>query len=201
MGCTSIKTGLIKEDKILADEYEDYLQHISEKYIWSSKYDKGVGVGQLARTISILASKKWLGPNQEFNKVQLVYPVLLVQDSLFAAPVYGNFFSQAFKKLLVPDTELQSGILLKGQLQIVPLIVMTIDDLENLETSIQHFGFRNLLADYSRFYPDRLEPLHNFIAFSDYKQYMYHNKKISAASLELLDKAEKAIFPTVNESG
>jgi hypothetical protein len=195
-----IKTGFIREDKILADDYEDYLQHLSEKYIWSHR-DKGVGVGQLARTISILASKKWLGQNQEFDKVQLVYPVLLVQDSLFAAPVYGNFFSQAFKKLLIPDAELQSGILIKGQLRIAPLIVMTIGDLENLETSIRLFGFRDLLADYSRSYPDRLEPLHNFIAFSDYKRYMYHNKKISAAGLELLDKSKKTIFPTINESG
>ncbi|MCP4372605.1 MAG: hypothetical protein GY797_31530 [Deltaproteobacteria bacterium] len=195
-----IKTGFIREDKILADDYEDYLKHLSEKYVWSHR-EKGVGVGQLARTISILASKKWLGPNQEFNKVQLVYPVLLVQDSLFAAPVYGNFFAQEFKKLLAPDTELQSGILIKGQLQIAPLIIMTIDDLENLETSIQHFGFRDLLADYLQYSPDRLESLHNFIAFSDYKQYMFHNKKITATSLELFDKAKKAVFPKVNESG
>jgi hypothetical protein len=195
-----IKTGFIREDKILADNYEDYLRHLSQKYVWSDR-DKGVGVGQLARTVSILASEKWLGPSQEFDKVQLVYPVLLVQDSLFAVPVYGNFFAQEFKKLLEPDSELQSGILIKGQLQIAPLIVMTIDDLENLETSIQHFGFRDLLSDYSQNYPDRLEPLHNFIAFSDYKQHLFHNKKISATSLGLIDKAKKAIFPTVNESG
>ena len=44
-------------------------------------------------------------------------------------------------------------------------------------------------------------PLHNFIAFSDYKQHLFHNKKISAASLEFIDKAKKAIFPMVSESG
>lgn len=188
-----IKSGLIREDTILAEDHETYLQHLKNKYVWSDG-NKGVGVGQLAKSINIIASKKWLGRNQEFSKVRLVYPVLLVHDSLLAAPVYGNFLALEFKKLLYPDMELSSGELLKADLRVAPLIIMTVDDLENLETSIEHFGFRELLFAYSQRVPDRMMSLHNFLAFSEFSKHLYHNRKIAEAGLEILDKVKEKVF-------
>lgn len=189
-----IKTGLIREDTILSEDYNNLLDQIRQKYVWSEK-DKGVGVGQLAKAINILAKKNWIGSNQEFSKVQLVYPVLLVYDHLLGAPVYGNYLASEFKELLFPDNELPSGELVKANLRIAPLIIMTIDDLENLETSIEHFGFRHLLSEYSRVCPDRLTSLYNFIAASDFKDKIYHNKTIAAAGLNILEKVKEKVFP------
>jgi len=73
--------------------------------------------------------------------------------------------------------------------------VLTVDDLENLETSVEHFGFRDLLSDYVRSCSDGLEPLHNFIASSEYKQHIYHNRNIATSGLDILDKVKEAIFP------
>lgn len=201
-----IKAVWIREDEILSEDYEKYLQHLRKKYgvtEGTSRDRKIKGVGQLARITNMLATtKEWLGQNEEFSQVQLIYPVLVVYDPFLAAPVYGNILASEFKTLLAPEAELQSGELRKGQLRIAPLIVMTIEELENLETSIEHFSFRDLLADYSRACPDRLMSFYNFIATSKYSHQMYHNRSLNTTILEILHKSREAIATTDgNESG
>lgn len=191
------KTGLIREDKILIDDYEKYLHHLREKYVESHQGNKGIG--QLAKIINMLASRKWLGENQEFSEAERIFPVLVVHDPLLSAPVYGHFFASEFDRLLEPDSRPQFGTCLKGNLRITLPIVITIDDLENLETSIEYFAFRDLLSDYSRTCPDRLESLHNFIAFSHYKHHMYHNRNIASAGLAIIEKSKNAIFPEAKD--
>jgi hypothetical protein len=124
----------------------------------------------------------------------LIY-LLVVYDPLMTAPAYGHFLASEFKTLLTPDYELPSGHLQKRQLRVAPLIVMTVDDLEDLETSVEHFRFRDLLAEYSRTCSDRLTSLHDFIALSKYSPQMYHNRTLAARGMEILDKSRKAIFP------
>lgn len=190
-----IKTGFIPENSILSASYENYLDQIRKRYVRDQR-DRGVGVGQLARAINSLADKKWVGSHQEFSKAQLVYPVLLVHDQLLDAPVHGYHLALEFKELLSPDTELPSGELVKAHLRIAPLIIMTVDDLENFEVSIEHFGFRDLLSAYSQHCPDRLISLHNFISVSAFKNRIYQNKTIAAAGFKILEKAMERIFPS-----
>ena len=104
--------------------------------------------------------------------------------------------------LVAPDAELPSGELKKGQLRIAPLIVMTVEDLEDLETSVEHFRLRDFLDDYSRSCADRLISLRSFIAFSKYGQHMYHNRNVAANGLEILQRTQETVFPTAGgESG
>lgn len=193
-----MKAVWIREDKILTENYKTYLEHLREKYgVTKSTFRgrKNKGVGQLARIIKALASKEWVGQSKEFSKTQLIYPVLVVHDPFLVAPVHGNFLASEFKSLLTPDSELSSGELKKGRFRIAPLIVMTIDDLENLETSVEHFGFRELLAEYSQSCPDRLMSLRNFIASPMCNKKMYHNRKIAIKCSELLRKSKEVVFP------
>lgn len=193
------KTGLIREDKILIDDYERYLDHLREKYFQNPK-GNNKGIGQLVKITRMLASKKWLGENQEFSQAKRIYPVLVVHDPLFSAPVYGQFFASEFEELLEPDSIPQRGLCLKGNLLISLPIIITIDDLENLESSIEHFSFLDLLSDYSRSHPDRLESMHNFLAFSHYKQHIYQNRDIASAALDIIDKGERIIFPEAKDT-
>jgi hypothetical protein len=193
-----VKSGLIPETAILCDDYETLLQSMRNKYSVASN-SKGrpklKGVGQLARSAKSLATKKWAGKADEFQSVQFIYPVLIVYDTFLTSPVYGSFFASEFASHLEPDTTLASGIIVKRDMKIAPVILMSIDDLENLETSVEHFGFRELLADYSRSCPDRLMSLHNFIAFSTkYRDAMYHNRNLASSALELLDKCGEEVF-------
>ena len=187
------KFGLIREDKILSSDYESYLDHVRDKYVKNLKGNKGIG--QLVRTVKLLASKKWLGNNFEFARAEKIYPILIVHDPLLNAHVYGHFFAKEFENLLEPDTKLQNGIWVKESLHIAPPIIITIDDLENLETSIEHFGFRDLLNDYSNSHPDRIESLHNFLTSSHYKNHILHNRNLAKAGLDIIEKSAQAIFP------
>lgn len=193
-----VKSGFIPENAVLGDDYETLLQSMRERYSITSK-SKGrpklKGVGQLARAITSLTTKKWAGKGDEFRAVELIYPVLVVHDTFLTSPVYGNFFASEFAAHLEPDSTLPSGIFVKGDMKVAPVIVVSVDDLENLETSIEHFGFRDLLADYSDFCSDRLMSLHNFIAFSTrYREAMYHNRNLASSGLEILDKCGEAVF-------
>jgi hypothetical protein len=187
------KTGLIREDKILVDDYELYVKHIREKYVQTQNDNKGIG--QLAKIVKFLASRKWLGENQEFSRAKKVYPVIVVHDPLLSAPVYGEFFASEFLRLFNHETLVPNGQFLIGNLEVVLPIIITIDDLENLEVSIEHFGFRDMLSDYSRSCPDRIVTLHNFIASSPYNKKMYHNRNIANSSIDIVNKSKKAFFP------
>lgn len=63
------------------------------------------------------------------------------------------------------------------------LIIMTTEDLEDLEVSVRNFGFKELLTDYSKECPDRLVNLRNYIVSSKYKKLMCHNKYPMSSSL------------------
>jgi hypothetical protein len=184
------KTGLIREDKILNDDYEIYIEHLRERYAAENK-----GIGQLVKAVQFLASRKWLGDNLEFNKVKKVYPVIVVHDQLLSAPVYGEFFASEFLQALGINSLVPNGQLLIENLVVTLPIIITIDDLENLETSIEHFGFRDMLSDYSKSCPDRIVTLHNFIASSSYNKQMFQNRNIAASSVDIVNKSKKAFFP------
>ena len=193
-----VKSTFIPEDVILCDDYETLLHTMRERYSRTRTPRGGMklkGVGQLARTATSLAIGKWAGDGNEFRTVRLIYPVLVVHDSLLTSPVYGNFFASEFATHLQPDSTLPSGIFVKGDKRIAPVIVMSVDDLENLETSIEHFSFRDLVADYSSNCLDRVMSLHNFIAFSErYRGAMYHNRNLASSALEILNKCSEALF-------
>lgn len=192
-----IKAVLIQEDVILTDDYEIYLSHLRKKYSLTEDGKNRIsikGIGQIARIVNAISSEARLTLSKRFDKTEVILPILLVHDPLLVAPVYGKFFADEFKMNLIPDSTTRNGDLTKNNMRIKPLILMTIDDLENLETSIEHFGFRQLLKDYSSSCEDRLVSLHNFISTSDYRNKMYHNRWLAGKALEILDRTESTVF-------
>ncbi|MGH7594734.1 MAG: hypothetical protein ACREOI_00185 [bacterium] len=193
-----MKGGLLSEEKMLFDNPELTIQHIRKKYSAMKGINdeaETIGIGQLVRIIELLVSKKWLGPQNEFKDVNKIFPVLLVYDSNLAAPVFGNFFVSEFEDFFkdyakTPD----NNYYLKNELQVTPPIVMTIDDLENLEESISQFGFREMLSDYSKKHADRLTSLYNFLALSNYKKMMSPNKNLAEKGMRIMQQSKQALF-------
>ncbi len=100
-----------------------------------------------------------------------------------------------FMNCLSPDQELPTGELKKGELRVTLPIVLAVDDLENLETSIERFGFRTVLMDYSRACPDRVMGFHDFLAFSEkYKNRIYPNRHLADKTLEVLEQCVIHVF-------
>lgn len=192
-----MKAAWIREDMILCENHENYLDELRRKYGVSEgavNERKIKGVGQLARIIGVLSDEKLLPSNPDFGKAKIIYPVLVVHDDLLAAPTYGAFLASEFQTSLQPCEILPSGNLKKNGLVINPLIVMDIDDLEDLEKSVEYISFKEIISDYSTSCSDRKVSLHNYLSSSKYRDYIYHNKYLAQTCFELLSKTKEKIF-------
>jgi hypothetical protein len=116
--------------------------------------------------------------------------VLVVHNTRLDAPALGHLLENDFRSLL--------GAVPSGKI-VSPLTIMTIQDLENLERSIESFSFVKLLEDYSRECPDSMRSLHNYIAFSGYAKKIVPSDFLINASVGILDLLQKELFSTPPE--
>lgn len=155
-----IKATMIREETVLAEDPETFLNEIRAKYGYvEGSGEPGKGVAQLARSIGALVRKEWSGPRGEFAQVRHVYPILVVFDVRLAAPGCCEFLNTEFHGLL--------GGVPKG-IQVHPLIVMTIDDLEHVISGVESLSLMDFIQAYSAADLDRTGSVHNFIAGSNY---------------------------------
>ena len=179
-----MKASWLREDKILTDDHETFIEHIRDVYGVSSKPgQRPKGVAQLAKVIGALAR----GEYGEYRFVKSIYPVLLVHDERMATAGLGHFLDQEFRGLLgtIPNT-----------VYIHPLIVVTIADLENLSTSIQAFSFMDFLHDYSIANPERMQSVHNFLSTSEpYASNIRAPQELIEASYMLGQSIKAELFP------
>jgi hypothetical protein len=107
-------------------------------------------------------------------------------------PTLGNFLADEFTKLLGTVPALP---------RIEPLIIMTVDDLENIEVSTYNFSIAELLSDYSHECPDRMRSLHYFIQYSSkYQAKMLANTMLSEKATELMAQVQSRLFPSDSEN-
>ena len=183
----------LREVSFGPDLAESLLGLLREKYVKTAEGNKGIG--QLAKILTAICRGEWLGLDGEFRKVQRVMPVLLVHDRLLESPGFGWFFAQEFERELEPDRKMRSGELLKGSRRVVPPLVLTIDDLELLEVSSEHFGIQESLADYSDAHPDRMQSFHHYLATSPkYSSRIYASRSVASAAIEAMGHAMKTLF-------
>ena len=187
-----MKAAWLREDVILDDSYVNFMDHIRSKYgVIPGGGDRPKGVGQLARSVGAIVRGEWRGAQNEFTEPKLIYPVLLVHDTRMDAPATGPFLHAEFLALLGPVPT--------GK-HVAPLIIITIKDLENLETSISTFALGQLLDDYNRDCPDRVRSLHNYIAHSTYGQKIEPSEQLKRNSFELAANVHRELFPPKAES-
>jgi hypothetical protein len=187
-----IKASWLREDAIADGTPETLLRDIRKKYgieLGSKKHGKGVA--QLVRSIGAIARGEWLGPKREFADMGLIYPVLLVHDTLLDAPGIGAFLESEFRALLgdIPIDKV-----------VAPLTIMTIQDIETLDSSVEYFSFVGLLAAYTRDCRDRMQSLHNYMAFSDYGRRVVQSRYLKESSAEILSLLERELFSKTNGS-
>ncbi len=78
----------------------------------------------------------------------------------------------------------------------MPLAIMTIADLENLESSVVEFGMQQLLADYADAHPEGLVSLHNFMVHDErYADKLKPSAQLMADSERLIRLAQRELFP------
>ncbi|MFI5352779.1 MAG: hypothetical protein ACHQZS_07425 [Candidatus Binatales bacterium] len=178
------KASLIREDRIDSFDPDDYIAFLRTKYGISAEGGPGKkkGIAQLANSILKLAAGEWRQVDPSFPIRKRIIPVLLVHDPLIDAPLHPWFFAREFAGLLDrSNADLGAAVMHVRDYLVSNLIVMTIDDLESLESSVQTFGLCDLLQDYAVNRKDRMVSLHNYIVEDGkYREAIVYNNRLMA---------------------
>jgi hypothetical protein len=187
------KTAFVPDDKVDRRCVDSYLNCLHQRYRGDAGKKKGYG--QLARSLWMLSSEKWKPADIDISRIKRIFPVLLVHDHLLDASLHCWYFALDFKTELEPDAIEPGEWMLKGRFHVAPLVVMTIDDLECLESSLGKFTLIELLTAYSAATPDRLVSLHNFMAVNSERFPLVRNKILASGASEMLKECMQRLFP------
>jgi hypothetical protein len=183
-------------DDIVLDDFEKWIEQIRFRYgvaapTADGKQERPKGAAQLARLVRRILDDNCGSVQSELADARVIYPVLLVHDSRLNAPAYANFLALEFLRLLGP---------IPAGKRVMPMIVMTIEDLENLESSIDQFSLKQLLTDYSAACPDGLRSFHNFMAITPvYTSKLRPGAQLMESAERLLRHAQRELFPQSGE--
>lgn len=162
----------------------EYLEALTGRYV--SGEERKQGVAQLAAAIDSIASGSRVPNHLALASVNYMIPVLLVRDPLMESPLHTRYLAEEFVKALVPDDVPLTGNMKKGRFSITPLIVMTVETLEDLETSGMHL--RKLLVDYSEDCLDRVQSLRNYLAISEYQGKIRYSDRLREETSQQLER-------------
>lgn len=164
---------------------------LREKYLRNK--DRPVGIGQLARAIRSLAAGTWQGLDPD-SSPKLTYPVLLVHDRLLQEPLVTSFLADLLIEELGASQVQCSWQWETNGFHFAPLTILTIDDLENLESS-PGIDLLELLQSYSADVPKRYESLHDYIATTErFKKELRINQTLAIAARNFLADCVRRVF-------
>jgi hypothetical protein len=188
-----------RESDLAPDRSDALLDLLRKRFSVTAESVKGVG--QLARVVSAIVGRRWLGPMDEFGGVQRVFPVVVVHDRLSGSPGFGSFVLDEFRKALGPHVPAPRGQLACGQLTVFGPIVLTAEDLELLEVSTERAGIRDLLAEYSHWSPDRMLPFSAYLAEISASGRVLANRALAATSMDVLTRSMQRLFEKSPRNG
>lgn len=142
------------KDKELYKSATNYLNELEENYC----DPQNGGIYQLANKIKTFVNKEW--GEKEYPRVKVIYPILIIHNRFDDSINHSWFFNKKFFSLLSDEPE---AILELNGFIIKPLILITVDLLESLET-LDKILFTDILNYYDNTTPDRNISFHNFLA-------------------------------------
>ena len=185
-----IKAAWIREDSILTQDHDDFVQQLLGKYGIATAGTQGTadrkGVAQLARSAGAIARSEWLGPERELAGARTIYPILVVHDQRLSYPGIGPFLNQVFRRYL--------GDVPAGR-RVADLIILTVADIENLASSVEIFGFTEFLKDYASQVPGRQTSVLNFMSASRYGKLVQPSKRLHNTTDAITDAIKRELFP------
>ena len=169
----------------------DYLRKLTDLYARFETDGKSPkGAGQLARSITNVANGNWTAHRSDLLSARTIYPVILCYDPLIGAAAHPWHLAEQFRDALEPDQILLNGEMLKGSLRVAGLIILSLNDLETLETSVEHFSLMDLFRDYARDNPERLCSLHDYLAMSEYGTKLFASRSLASSALAALESVK-----------
>jgi hypothetical protein len=170
---------------------DTYLSELDGKYI--SGKDRDQALVQLARGITSLADGSQVPSDlnvDQLKQLRLILPVLLVRDPLMDAPLHSRYLAEEFANALAPDDN-SGNNMKKGRFIVTPLTVISIETLEDLESS--KTDLRSLIQDYTATFPDRVLSLRNYLAISENQDKIRYSERLHEETSQQLERL-KAYF-------
>ena len=187
-----VKASFLSED-VTEGTNDQFVAHLTERYV-SAEEGRPKGVRQLARIVRAICSNDWLGKEDEFTAVARLYPVLVVLDDHLDTGVFGRFLAEEFAKQFgVALNDRDGGFRLHDR-WVAHLLVLTVEDLEKLQDSLNRFSLLDMMGDYAEAHPDRLLSVHNYLVTSDYSSQLRDNSHLAATAEESLQRASANVF-------
>jgi hypothetical protein len=190
----------LREDRSGSDtDPQRYLQHLREKYGASvdGAGERVKGLGQLARALRGLASGSHHLHDLDLSGVRRLVPVLVVHDVHVTAFVHGHILAAEFAALFGVDavrSQWQSMRL--GNLQVEQLIVLTVEDVEFLESVSTKVPIVQLLINYASSSKDRMLSFRDFLCLTHPNLLRFNSKLLTKAEEMLHHVEETLLHPT-----
>jgi hypothetical protein len=140
-----MKAVWIRDDQVADQDHMRYLLELRQKY------GNGKNAAyQLARAVNYFTSGKWKLKGFNICDIKQIYPILVAYDPTLNTPGHSWFFSSEFREALKFDAILEKSKIRMAisQWVVAPITTMTVDILEDLETSVKNFKLSDLLRDY-----------------------------------------------------
>ncbi len=124
------KAPLLSAKTKFSGDFRKFYNELKDKIIEGKDTKRRKGIKQLWNAIQTLGhtNKKKRGKVEgiDISKVKKIYPVLILSDRVFSFPLMNRFLDSEFQRFVKHSN-------LKKHLEIMPLTVLTIADLESLE--------------------------------------------------------------------
>jgi len=193
-----MKAVWVRDDKVSDPDPEEYFNELRQKY-----GKDGKAADQMARAVNRLITGQWIINGHNIQDIRRIYPVLIAYDPLLNTRGHSWFFRSDFRHALEPDGILADSkiTMVKGQWEVAPPTIVTIDILEDLEASVKNFDLVDLLEDYYLYCDANFRDadddlsLPEFIGRSLYASKMDSRGSVRLKSLGLFKESMRMIDP------
>ena len=136
------KAPILRAESKYSGDFNILYAELKDKIIEGERPEKARGIKQLCNAIQSLfhadETQRQSIKRIDISKIKKVYPVLVLSDRMFSVPCMNWFLNSEFERLM-------GDINLEVNLDIKPLTVLTIQDLESLEPYLSDTPFHAYL--------------------------------------------------------
>lgn len=192
----------LNDDLLSEQDVKIFLSHVFQKYAKpritvETKVEGAKGMGQLAEVILGLTngSLQGLGEASFVNDAKEIVPVLLVQDELVKEALISRRLSNEFANLIGIERNLH-GFYSHHGWKIYNAIVLSLSDLELIESAILKSRIVDVLAQYAQYSVSNLATFSQFFETSNIKLNWRPPQEqiVRGSAIKILDRVEIECF-------
>ena len=183
------KAAILRADTKFSGNFDKFYTELKEKIIIGSDTEGAKGVKQLCNAIKSLThldeTKRQKVEEIDISKVKKIYPVLVLSDRIFSVLCMNWLLNSEFQDMM-------DGVNLMGHVKIMPLTVLTIEDIELLEPYLSNIPFHVHLDEWiDQFNPEK--SVRGFSAYlypliqKDVRENTFMNEKFNRLTVDVMD--------------